>query len=626
VSILTATNKNGDRINIPTETIFNEKILPKIQLISMEIDQTDFVWGDPYVQEDVFKFAAAILEPNGTLFGPTTDLPYFQRKAETDGITAYTMPDKLAIMNTRTKVLWKGMPFEQPVIRMPTLFPHQIEALEIWKKLGRRGLWAHDMGLGKTFAGAYMLYVNTMQHIYRKSLVITLASIIPKWSALLTSMGVPHIVIDKDTDTLNIPENMVCICSSSRFRKLRPDKNWTDKEKERFERKLLINRISPSFYPGQFDFIIYDESHALNTLKNLIYDFMIRMVLPETHLLLMSGTPFGNGFHEVFPQMNLIKPGIFHTRTQGEFRKFYCEDVSKDTRFSTWRVKSETRGILMRNIETKTDFRKNVPGIKLPPFREDDIPYHLSAYQKTLLKSITKKYVLPLPENAPAWLTEMCPTGVPLTSHPLIMHMKRMLCSGVLRGKIWVPGMPDEYMDKGYELYYEFPSPKNDLLLDILNGMPADQQSIIWISYRATAALLLKLLKKKGLSIELINGTVSERKKLQLIADFQNCKYQHLLSHPGSIGTGLDFFGATIHTAHEIPHSCIHYEQAKKRSHRIGQNKPVTMLRLYGHNSIEKDIVKALDNKIDFLDTLYSDEKKQRLPKSNIQWKVSSDA
>ncbi len=590
----------------------------RIHRIDIKADPS--IWGDPRIRSDVLLAAASVLETDGFVTVPSPEYRDFFLSQDIMEPCVIRDPLKPDLHKSSYSVLFRGM---EGILKRPELMPHQVEAIKVWMRMGRRGLWGHDMGLGKTFTAGYLLYLNHLQRKYDLILVFTLASIIPKWSEMLTKLNVPHIVVDKHTDTLNIPHGMVVLCSTGRVGRIYPPKDMSEKEKDRFNRKPLIERLRPRFDPGQFALVIFDESHALNNISNHIVLLLRRVILPETHVLFMSGTPFGNGYHEAFPQMQLIKPGIFVAQTQGDFNRLYCENKSRDTRYELFRINPYKTKELLDKITTVTDFRKNVPGVVLPPFREDDVPYDLTPEQKAVLQSVSKSYVMPLPEEPPVWLKELCPDGIPVTSHSVLLHLKRMICSGHVKAMIRVPGMPEEYNEKGYPLIFNVPNNKDGMLLDHINAM-GDTQSIIWVSYTETSSHIFEYLKGKGINCARIYGGTPFKKKMTAIADFLSGKIRHLISHPKCIGTGLDFINAREHISHEITYSGIEYEQAKKRSHRIGQTHPVVMRRYYGRGSVEWNIIRALDLKLDFMAELYATEKIPK-PYVDIKWAVQED-
>lgn len=641
---ITLHRKNGETEQIHPFTLASDlrvnillhNPLPKQELMMdprgvyrITVDVKSNIWNDPNAQDDVFKLAATCLLPTGILEAPPSDTKLFLDKEKISDIQMrYARPCKFDIDSDDFKRLWVTPKYTEGSVIRPYLYSHQISGFLFWKDRNYRALWAHDMGLGKTFTAGFVLYKNLFIQKWKRPVVITLASILPKWEMILTDYGIPFVLMEKGMDTADIPEGTVLLGNIEKLKRKRAPVNDGTPEGElaarRFARLNFLERMQILFHVGFFDLVIFDESHKLNKLSNLGTEVLSRVITDKTSVLFMSGTPFGNGFHEVYPQMNLIQPGIFDVTTHAAFKATYCKNVSKDTRFTKLAVDDHYFPLLKKKLDTKADFVKNAPGLKLPPFIESDSPYRLTAEQKKIERSITKEYVFPLPEDPPEWLTTMCPKGIPLSSPPLIRHLQRMLCSGYMKASVFIPGMPEEYLETGYPLFVETMTRKKKVLTDILDGLDKDQQALIWVNYTMTGVKLAKELKKEGYSVALVYGSTPKKKRKELVEKFLKGEIQHMISHPKCLGTGLDFINATTQVAYECPESSIDYDQAKKRSHRISQTKAVNMLRLYGQNSIEKGVMDLLSGKINFVEYIFGiNQDKLRPPKENdrFRWK-----
>ena len=574
-------------------------------IYKIKVTQKSPLWNNTQAQDDVFLLSALLLTPTGELIAPASSSPLFLKKEVlANGMYRYTDPNKFALKSSSFSYLWTIPKISKDSAVRPYLYPHQMRALKVWKQLDNRCLWAHDMGLGKTFSAGFILYLNKFRNKFQQPLVLTLASILPKWEMILQQYNVPYVLLKTGMDVATIPKGIVALGNIEKIRRKKaPKKDGTpegDLVASRFARLPFLERISILFRPDFFDLVCFDESHKLNQSQNLCVKVLGKIIAKKASVLFMSGTPFGNGFTEVFPQMNLIQPGLLGVHSTSSFHAAFCKNVSKSPNYPSWEVDEFHHPLLKKLIYSKADFVKNAPGIELPPFTESDVPYRFTSEQLKLDKMVTKNFILPLPANPPEWLTTMCPEGIPITSAPAVRHLKRMICSGTMNGRVYIPGMPSKYDKEGYPLTYEFPTRKLLVLTDILDGLTKTQQSLIWVNYTNTSRNLVKTLKNKGYSISMIYGGTPKKARGKILADFLSGKVQHLISHPKCLGTGLDFINATTQVAYECTESYIDYEQAKKRSHRISQTKAVNILRLYGQSSIERAILNLLSGKLEF--------------------------
>jgi len=495
-------------------------------------------FSDDRVQEELLLLCSYFLASNGQLF---TDLPllfnYFGHESSAvikrkGRHRILLCPNKLRTKSPPFSILCKGLVLDWSIHRPFSLFSHQERALSVWKAMGHRCLWAHDMGLGKTYTFFYIIYLNMFLRKYPNILILTLASILPKYTRMFKLLGIPFTQLCASTPAnasgvvigsfnviryrsdlktclweqyrqkVDVPTDIFsALPSASELSTLSRVKAWESVAarpevlelkarvvKAALKKVPILERFSVRFSPGHFGLVVVDESHSLNNGSNLATKLLTKIITPETHVLFGSGTPFGNGYVDAFPQMNILSPGLLGS-SQQDFNDKWCRNISRNPNYSIWEFIPEREGTIKSLIYSKSDFQKIVPGIELPPFREDDLEYTLSKEQRRLLYSIRNKYVLPIPD-APDWLKQECPDGIPITSAGLLLHLSRMICSGVIHIRV-------DFLGKTFEYSTAIPTAKDELLLDILDGTPPTQQVIVWFEYIKTGDRLFQLLQKR---------------------------------------------------------------------------------------------------------------------------------
>jgi SNF2 family DNA or RNA helicase len=92
------------------------------------------------------------------------------------------------------------------------------------------------------------------------------------------------------------------------------------------------------------------------------------------------------------------------------------------------------------------------------------------------------------------------------------------------------------------------------------------------------------------------------------IQAWRDGKIRIMLAHPQSGGIGLNLqcnVGETAQTVwYDLPWSSENYIQANARIYRQGQEKPVIIHHLAVFNSIDEQVIKVLDGKINLQDAL----------------------
>lgn len=495
-------------------------------------------------------------------------------------------------------------------ICVPRLKSYQNYMLKVWIEAGYRAIWGLDMGLGKTFTAGYILYRNAFyRRSYKFPVVFTKASIIPIWEELLNYFCVPYVVLTNATlETVRPKEGVVSLCSFEAISYIRVSEEYIDsagnKKKRRVKMKdsgvLFTDRVFPKVPPGVFDLIVIDECHAVNNASSITYKYISRIATKDVAVLAMSGTIFGNGWHEIYPISVLISPLVLGVFSQNDFYYTFCRNESRNPAYTDWRIIPERIPLLKEFLKKYAVFADLPPGIELPPLLILDHYYMLTDEQKDMQKKIAKDCVWPLSSADPEWLKELFSEGIPIASPSAIRHFRRTLCAGHLSTSIIVPGMPEEYTEAGYPLYLNVRTNKMEELFRCLDS--CTDVTMIWTQYRHTtfgvANALIERYGKKEVSM--VIGGMSEKKRALEIERFLKGETRFMVAPTDCLGTGGTYLRSTLHIVYELPDSFIEYAQSIKRSHRINQDKPVRIIRFIAKDSIETRILKSLVLKKDF--------------------------
>lgn len=132
------------------------------------------------------------------------------------------------------------------------------------------------------------------------------------------------------------------------------------------------------------------------------------------------------------------------------------------------------------------------------------------------------------------------------------------------------------------------------LVSDILS-VP-DRKIILWSNYVRSVEALVARLDRFGV-VAIYGGTPNEQR--QAIANrFQNDPQTRVLvANPAAAGTGFTLTSAAFTIYETLSWRYDHYAQSQDRNHRIGQDRPVTYMRLLAADTIEDAIVKTLERK-----------------------------
>ena len=143
------------------------------------------------------------------------------------------------------------------------------------------------------------------------------------------------------------------------------------------------------------------------------------------------------------------------------------------------------------------------------------------------------------------------------------------------------------------------------ILLDILS-VPS-RKVIVWSNYVRSIEALLERFASVG-AVAIYGGTPSGDRQ-DIAARFQQDEETRvLIANPAAAGTGFTLTAASYSIYESLSWRYDHYAQSQDRNHRIGQNNPVTYMRLLAADTIEEAIVYALERKSALARSLLGDE------------------
>ena len=104
-------------------------------------------------------------------------------------------------------------------------------------------------------------------------------------------------------------------------------------------------------------------------------------------------------------------------------------------------------------------------------------------------------------------------------------------------------------------------------------------------------------LELSQLRVKSITGDVCPNKRQDLVDMFNNGQLDVLLCTYGAASTGINLTASNLMVLNDLPWEVASLEQAKKRSHRLGQKRPCRIVHVIG-SSVDELILKTLNAKM----------------------------
>ncbi len=307
--------------------------------------------------------------------------------------------------------------------------------------------------------------------------------------------------------------------------------------------------------------LVLDESHAVKNRFSLTSTAARHFAPRCEYRWLLSGTPVTNTAADFYAQIGIIAAG----RPLGSFDSFIA---SHDDQHGLEALRAKIAPFVLRRTKDEC--------LDLPEKIFVDTKVELPPWQRRLYDSMRDELACEIATMSGEEFRAYAPTALAkllrlsqIASNPgLILPTE--------------PRVPVKFTEMDY------------LLDEIVHG--GDEKVIIWSHYVATLEALLKRYDKLG-CVSLYGSTpVAERQ--DIAQRFQtDPAVRVLIGNPAAAGSGFTLTAARYAIYETLSWRYDFYAQSQDRIHRIGQERPVTYIRLLGADTIEEVISAALERK-----------------------------
>ena len=412
------------------------------------------------------------------------------------------------------------------------LLPHQKEALELTKNY-KRVAYYYDMGLGKTFIGSEKMYSLNAE----KNLIICQKSKIDDWLNHCTKYY-PYPVFDlRKNQQLN-----EFINSSQRGATgiINYDLVW---------RRSNLQNIT------HFTLLL-DESSYIKNENSKRSKFILN--LKPDHVILLSGTPTGGKYEELWSQCKLLGWNISKQLFWKQF-------------------------IITQEINVGGFPIKKVVGYKNVDRLKEKLREHGAIFKKT-------DEVLNLPKQIEI-ITKVKNTKtyeVFRKNRIVTVNDSELIGDTSLTKLLYLRQLASLYNANKYEILKE--------LLESTN-----ERVIVFYNFNEEYQRIKSICQQLEKPIATINGKIKNLKPYEREGSITLVQYQ-----AGAMGLNLQKSNRIIYFS--LPLSSELFEQSKKRIHRVGQTKTCFYYYLITSGSIEENILQTLKERKDFTDQLFREK------------------
>ncbi len=432
------------------------------------------------------------------------------------------------------------------------------------RTLGLHGCLADDMGLGKTIQTlALILGEIETGRATGPTLVVAPTSVVQNWA---------------DEAAKFAPSLRVAVLRGG-LREDRVEKIRRIGEVDLVITSYALLRLDTELLsPIEFYYCILDEAQAIKNAGSQTAQ-AARAIIAH-HRLTLTGTPLENNLMELWSQYTFLMPGFFGTRSRF-LRRYGVEKAGELQPELLDQLRQRLRPFLLRRL--KTDVLT-----ELPPVTEVTLRCTLGPPQRQLYEKVRNTYRAQV-------LQLVAQSGIErnaLTVLEALLRLRQACCHPDL--------LPFDESRAVHE------SAKTQLFLQTVDELLAEGRRVLVFSqWTSMLKILRKSLTEMGIETAYLDGSTRDRAAVVARAQSEDGPPVFLVSLKAG-GVGLNLTAADVVIHYDPWWNPAVEQQASDRVHRIGQTKPVLVIRLAVEDSVEDHI-------------LVLQERKRRLASSAIE-------
>ena len=351
---------------------------------------------------------------------------------------------------------------------------------------------------------------------------------------------------------------------------------------------IWIEPLKQYLYKQKFDCIICDESHRIKTPRSKVNICMSALGKRATHRYILSGTPTPESPVDIYGQYKFLDPSVFGTNFNN-FKQRYENINARETIRRGYVVLDEKEPYinldqLKKQMYSCAFYAKS--DVELPKVTHIYFEQYLSPEAQEVYKELNKEGVY---EDE---------SGITETNNILSKYTRlQQLLSGYLFAE------DESFTD---QFLVEKDRSKIEALEYLLEEIPKEEKIVVFAKYRKDFDNIKTLCQKMGREYGEISGKCDDyeawqQDKLNVVAIQYNS---------GAESISLVQARYCIYYSHTFSYG--QYQQSIKRTHRPGQERPVTYYHLIskvkGVQTVDDKIKKALSQKQSLVEYILSQQ------------------
>ncbi|XP_046621833.1 SWI/SNF-related matrix-associated actin-dependent regulator of chromatin subfamily A containing DEAD/H box 1 homolog [Neodiprion virginianus] len=407
------------------------------------------------------------------------------------------------------------------------------------------------------------------------------------------------------------------------------------------ERRLF--RVMPMQY------VVFDEAHMLKNMSTIRYENLIR--INAKHRILLTGTPLQNNLLELMSLLMFAMPSMFAGK-QAELKSLFSKNTKiaaeksgrAETEFEREQVVNAKRimkPFILRRL--KSEVLQD-----LPVKTEQVIRCRLEASQLELYQNLVAEFTVEADSNKEVNGTGMMMQLRKLANHPLLIRdyynetklkdMAKKLSRDptykqknpdyVFEDLLWMSdyqinqltrvhkclagqGLPQELIPN---------SGKFQKFDELLPKLKTDgHRVLIFSQFTSMLNIIEDYLAIRGHKFTRLDGQTPVPERQFLIDEFtQNPDIFIFLLSTRAGGLGINLTAADTVIIHDLDFNPYNDKQAEDRCHRVGQQRPVSIIRFIAKDTIEEGMYEMAQGKLNLEQQVTNNEDSENTDKKSV--------
>lgn len=417
--------------------------------------------------------------------------------------------------------------------------------LKTLEHLGLGGILGDEMGLGKTLQAITFILSNKG----KKTLIVAPTSLIYNWKDEFTKFA-PNLVVEVLNESKDKREEILEDISNK-------DVIITTYN--------LLKRDLEEYKKINFDYCFIDEAQAIKNPDSQNSE-AVKEVNSE-YKFALTGTPMENSLMELWSIFDFIMPGYLYDRKRFTVRYYKKLNESKEV---LEEIHTLIKPFILRR--KKRDVIKELPDkiekMHLVDLGEEQKKVY-SIYANNALSIMEKK------QDA----EEFNKSKIEILSY--ITKLRQL----ALDPSVTI----NDYIGE---------SAKIEALMEILNqGIEEGHKILVFSQFTSVLKNISSRLEDEKISFSYLDGSISSKKRVKMVNDFNNGENSVFLISLKAGGTGLNLTSADIVIHFDPWWNPAVEEQATDRAHRIGQKNVVEVIKLVAKGTIEEKVIALQEEK-----------------------------